>query len=237
MQFVETAVPNVLALDQAFNITIGGVQEPWKIKISKNFLSGKSSFVMDYMNYLIWQPSGSPTPTKNTGCSGLSYTLIKKSWPESWKQDAILSRPESKAAYYGATGTVHNLLAEEIKMIGMHTATLEVKSDLDILSASKTITFEIEVMDCKVIDFRPGPQVIQTVEVQKGQKAVFPFSEFQMTPACPFNVDYTITLVKKPYGQNYPELFPSSDEGWQPNPPLVSLDGESITIEPTSASH
>ena len=71
-----------------------------------------------------------------------------------------------------------------------------------------------------------------------GEQAVFPFAKFLMEPACGFKVDYTITLVKKPYGSIFPVVFPVQSEGWQPDPPFVSIvDDEALVIAPTNGLH
>ena len=150
---------------------------------------------MDYMNYTLWQPAGAtPKPAINTGCGTLSYNITKNSWEDVWLGNNILSRPAG-AAYFSQTGTKHIIWAKFREQIGNHYVLLEVKSDLQIISANRTLNFTLEIKDCYVNEFTPGFQAMRTVEVSKDELVIFPFNEFKMQPLCGFQVNYTVTLV------------------------------------------
>lgn len=141
--------PGVMKLDNAFNISSGNVTEPWKFQISKYLVSGKSHFMMDYMSYTSWVPSGDPIPAINTGCGILTYNLTTLSWSEAWQGDYIISRPAG-ASYFSQTGTNHILSTDKRIQIGDHYALLEVKSELRIISTYRTLNFTLEILDCRV---------------------------------------------------------------------------------------
>ena len=71
-----SGAPNITALDEAFNHTQINSTGFWSLNITKYLISGKSNFIIDYMNYRMWQPSGAtPAPAINTGCGTLTYNI------------------------------------------------------------------------------------------------------------------------------------------------------------------
>ena len=112
------------------------------------------------------------------------------------------------------TGTLHYVEATKREQLGSHKVELEIKSDTVPVAASKTVTFEIDILDCKVSSYQAGTQVFKSVEVKVGEQAIFQLNEFTMEPACGFTSNYTVTLVAKPFGSTNDVSFPVEQEGW-----------------------
>ena len=67
----------------------------------------------------------------------------------------------------------------------------------------------------------------------------FRMNQFEQTPNCNFTIEYTVTLIEKPYGSSKKIPFNQQLERIQPNPKIVTIDFDSwvIKIAPTHESH
>ena len=61
---------------------------------------------------------------------------------------------------------------------------------------------ELEILDCKVLSFKPGLQMFESSMLDLDERLIFPFTNYTQTPNCNFNVDYTVTLIEKPFASN-----------------------------------
>ena len=55
------------------------------------------------------------------------------------------------------------------------------------------------MLDCKVNSFLPGRQNFEDIDVEPGEFIQFNFNNYVQTPNCDLDVDYTLTVVEKPY--------------------------------------
>ena len=116
-----------------------------------------------------------------------------------------MSRPPADSSYHDNGRTVHIVTAVHRKQIGDHIAVIYVRSDLPYSYpgtniSSQDIEFRVEILDCKVIGFTVGFQVFESVVIEMGESVIWPFADYIQEPACDFGVSYTITMVKKSYG-------------------------------------
>lgn len=146
-----SAAPAFEPQNTNFNMTCSDPAE-YIYKIRKNRKSGKSSFILNYMHYSKWHPSG-VQQSLDVGCGNLIYELVDKSWEGS----DIMGRPIGDS-YFSPKGTVHLINGDEKEQIGDHIAILEVSSDQVEVSSKQNITFNIEILDCKVEEFAIGEQ-------------------------------------------------------------------------------
>lgn len=101
---------------------------------------------------------------------------MEKSWEKTFEDD-MMTQPEGND-FFGHSGTVHLLEAENRKAIGNHFLKLEVKSDFAPISTAQNITFEIEILDCKVKSLLTGDQEFKDVEVKLDEIVTFPIAKY-----------------------------------------------------------
>ena len=104
----------------------------------------------------MYRPSGDSSPLititnldLDSVCGNMQYILDEES------EGGIMSRPVGDS-YFTTAGTNHILKADERNQIGHWKVKIRVRTDLDILSTTKYVEFELEILDCKVNYFETG---------------------------------------------------------------------------------
>ena len=64
-------------------------------------------------------------------------------------------------------------------------------------------------------------------------------NRFIQVPECGFTVEYTVTLIEKPYGSNTKQAFKAELERTQPDPKIVEIDFDNwmVIVNPKDESH
>ena len=161
------------------NMTKNSLNLPYDYSISTHLRSGESEFILHKMNYWKWDQTGALL-NPNQGCSELKYDLVEFSWSALWEPGNDIIYPPLNRDYYIEEGTRFLVQANERFKIGDHRVKLQVKADSTQISISSTkiLTFNLEILDCKVNSFEVGTQALSDISLITGIRERFKINSF-----------------------------------------------------------